>query len=136
MNNEKLTMINKRGGVLNRFLLLLVCAVWTLSVSAQTRSVTGVVTDEAGNPMPGVTILVKGTNTGTVADIDGKYSINAAIGSTLEFSFLGYVTQTATVGDRSVIDIALKEEVKSLDEVVIVAYGAQKKSSITGAIPR
>ncbi len=134
MNNEKLTMINKRGGVLNRFLLLLVCAVWTLSVSAQTRSVTGVVTDEAGNPMPGVTILVKGTNTGTVADIDGKYSINAAIGSTLEFSFLGYVTQTATVGDRSVIDIALKEEVKSLDEVVIVAYGAQKKSSITGAI--
>ena len=80
-------MINKRGGVLNRFLLLLVCAVWTLSVSAQTRSVTGVVTDEAGNPMPGVTILVKGTNTGTVADIDGKYSINAAIGSTLEFSF-------------------------------------------------
>lgn len=84
--------------------------------------------------MPGVSVLVKGTNTGMATDIDGKYSIKASRGSVIEFSYIGYMTQSVTVGERSVINITMKEDIKALDEVVVVAYGTQKKSSITGSI--
>ncbi|MDE6394761.1 MAG: TonB-dependent receptor plug domain-containing protein, partial [Duncaniella sp.] len=137
MTNGVLTQINKSGGwksALSRTLLLVFCAIWSLNLSAQSRKITGTVTDESGDPMAGVTVLIKGTNQGTATDIDGQYSINAKTGAVLEFSYIGYLTQTVTLGERSVINIRLKEDSKVLDEVVVVAYGAQKKSSITGAI--
>lgn len=117
-----------------RFLLLLVCAVWTISATAQTVTVTGTVTDQTGDPMPGVAVMIKGTTTGVSTDIEGKYSLKASKGATLEFTYIGYHNIKVTVGNNPVIDVEMKEDVSALDEVVVVAYGTQKKSSITGAI--
>lgn len=131
-----LTQINKSGGirVLTGLFLLVICALCAFDISAQARTITGTVTDEVGDPMAGVAVLVKGTATGMSTDIDGKYSVKAGKGAVLEFSYIGYMTQTITVGERSVIDVVMKEDIKALDEVVVIAYGTQKKSSITGAI--
>lgn len=136
MTNGVLTIINKSGGLksFTRLLLLLVCAVWTLSATAQTVTVTGTVTDQTGDPMPGVAVIIKGTTTGVSTDIDGKYSLKASKGSTLEFTYIGYHNIKVTVGNNPVIDVEMKEDISALDEVVVVAYGTQKKSSITGAI--
>lgn len=136
MANEFLTFISKSGETkcLNRIMLLLVCAFLAINASAQTRSITGTVTDEAGDPMPGVSVIVKGTKTGMATDLDGKYSVRATKGEVIEFSYIGYITQSITVGDRSVINIKMKEDVKALDEVVVVAYGTASKESLTGSV--
>lgn len=136
MTNGVLTNINKSGGMKSfaRMLLLVVCAFWAISLSAQTRKITGTVTDDAGDPMPGVSVLIKGTNQGAATDLDGKYSLNANTGAVLEFSYIGYLTQTVTVGERSVINVTMREDVKALDEVVVVAYGTASKESLTGSV--
>jgi TonB-linked SusC/RagA family outer membrane protein len=97
-------------------------------------SVTGTVTDERGEPMPGVTIIVEGTNVGTVTDFDGNYSIEADEGEVLVFSFIGYEKQKRTVGSSNIISVKMVEDASSLDEVVVVGYGTQKKSDITGSV--
>lgn len=71
--------------------------------------------------------MIKSTSNGVATDIDGKYAIKAKTGDTLEFTYIGYLTQSVTVGERSVINITMKEDIKALDEVVVVAYGTQKK---------
>lgn len=136
MANGVLTIINKSGGIksIARPLLLIVCALWAISALAQTRNITGTVIDESGDPIPGVSVIVKGTSTGMATDIDGKYSIKAAKGSVIEFSYIGYMTQSVTVGERSVINITMKEDIKALDEVVVVAYGTASKESLTGSV--
>ena len=102
------------------------------------KAVTGTVTDQtSGESLPGVNVLIKGTSTGTVTDVEGSYSINASNeDDTLVFSSIGYVTQETVVNGRSVLAVALVEDVKSLDEVVVVGYGTQKKSDVTGATER
>lgn len=97
-------------------------------------TVTGTVVDEYGSPVPGVTVLVEGTTIGTATDLDGEYSLTVPDGSTLVFSFIGFESETVVVGDQSVIDVTLNEDISSLDEVVVVGYGTQKKSVVTGAI--
>lgn len=97
-------------------------------------TVTGVVSNSAGEPMPGVTVLMAGSTTGTVTDLDGKYSLTVAEGATLVFSFIGYDAQSIAVGDRSVIDVTLTEGVSALEEVVVVGYGIQRKANLTGAV--
>src|SRR5690554_1605929 len=96
--------------------------------------VSGTVTDQNGAPLPGVTVSVLGSTVGTATDLDGQYELSVPEGSTLVFSFIGFETQNIAVGDRSVIDVVLNEDMTSLDEVVVVGYGTQKKSDITGAI--
>ncbi|MEX2593941.1 MAG: TonB-dependent receptor [Anditalea sp.] len=96
--------------------------------------VSGTVRDENGEPIPGVTVSVPGTTIGTATDMDGNYSLTVPEGSTLAFSFIGYETQNIAVGDRSVIDVVLSEDISSLDEVVVVGYGTQRKSDLTGAV--
>src|SRR5690606_18053050 len=96
--------------------------------------VSGTVTDASGQPIPGVTVSVAGTTVGTATDLDGKYSLSVPAGSTLVFSFIGFETQRIEVGDRSVIDVSLKEDMASLEEVVVVGYGEQKKINLTGAV--
>lgn len=96
--------------------------------------ITGRVTDNNGEPVPGVTVSVPGTGIGTATDLDGKYSLSVPEGSTLAFSFIGFVTQSIVVGDQSIIDVTLSEDISSLDEVVVVGYGTQKKVNLTGAI--
>ncbi|WP_245189639.1 SusC/RagA family TonB-linked outer membrane protein [Lunatimonas salinarum] len=98
------------------------------------KDVSGTVLDPNGDPMPGVSVLVQGTTTGTVTDLDGKFSINVPDGGTLVFSFIGYESQLVVVGDRTVININMKEDATALDEVVVIGYGTVKKSDLTGSV--
>lgn len=97
-------------------------------------TVTGVVFDATREPMPGVTVLVSGTTTGTITGIDGKYSLTVPEGATLVFSFIGYDAQSIPVRDASIIDVTLIEGTSALDEVVVVGYGVQRKANLTGAV--
>ena len=96
--------------------------------------INGTVTDQNGAPIPGVTVLVKGTTKGTTTDLDGFYTIIVSENSTLVYSFIGYVTQEVSLGNKDLIDITLSEDVSALEEVVVVGYGEQKKINLTGAV--
>jgi TonB-linked SusC/RagA family outer membrane protein len=103
----------------------------------QQGRITGTVTDEEGNPMPGVNIQVEGTTIGSISDIDGKYSINtSAENAVLVFSFIGYNTQSVNAAGRAIIDVKLISSVSALDEVIVIGYGTQKKSDLTGSVVR
>ena len=113
------------------FLILLFC---TLPVFAQIN-ITGAVTDAStGETLPGVNVHIKGTTSGTITDISGKYSVPVEKGDILVFSFVGYQSQEVTVSDQKEINVSLQEESLGLNEVVVVGYGTQKKSDLTGAI--
>ncbi|WP_425637477.1 SusC/RagA family TonB-linked outer membrane protein [Algoriphagus yeomjeoni] len=103
---------------------------------AQGRRVTGIVTSaEDGQPIPGATVLVKGTTVGTATDLDGKYSLNIPDGGTvLVISFIGTTTQEISIGQKSEINVVLQPDFQSLSEVVVTSYGDQSKREITGAI--
>lgn len=101
---------------------------------AQSITVTGKVTDEKGLPLTGATILIKGTKKGTNADADGNYSISAANRDILVFSILGYVKQEMPVNNRPVVNVQLIAEQQSLNEVVVVGYGTQKRRDLTGSV--
>lgn len=96
--------------------------------------VSGLVTDSAGGPIPGVTVLVKGRQQGTQTNAAGRYTIRIAPGSTLVFSFTGYVTQEAPVAGRSNLDIKLMTDVKMLESFVVVGYGTRSRQNLTGAV--
>ncbi|WP_425638334.1 SusC/RagA family TonB-linked outer membrane protein [Algoriphagus yeomjeoni] len=101
---------------------------------SQNAQISGTVYDETGQPLPGATILVKGTTTGTTTDLDGKYSISSPANGTLVFSFIGYTATEIVVGNQTVIDVNLTPDLSDLEEVVVVGYGTAKKSQLTGAI--
>ena len=107
---------------------------FSLSLFAQEIRITGTVNDAKGMPIPGTSVAIKNTTTGTITDFDGKYEIQAAPNAVLVFSYVGFTTIEEPVNNRTQIDISLKEDVSSLDEVVVVGYGTQKKSVVTGAI--
>jgi TonB-linked SusC/RagA family outer membrane protein len=101
----------------------------------QQRAVSGNVADNAGQPLPGVTVVVKGTTQGTVTNADGVYFLsNVPVNSTLVFSFVGMRTQEIEVGDRTTINIVMEEETIGIEEVVAIGYGTQKKRDIIGSI--
>lgn len=116
----------------NRILTLFLALVVQITF-AQVKNISGTVSDISG-PLPGVSVLVKGTSLGAETDFDGKYSIKAKSGDVLIFRYLGYKTSNITVGKSINIDVTLKEDASKLDEVVIVAYGAQTKESIVGSV--
>lgn len=98
-------------------------------------SVSGQVLDEVSKPLPGVNILIKGTTIGTTTDVEGRYTISVPDeNAVLVFSFIGYEAQEAQVGSRSEINVTLQTDVSTLNEIVVVGYGTQKKASVTGAI--
>lgn len=102
---------------------------------AQQQTVSGKVIDATGVGIPGVSILVKGTSSGTVTDIDGAYSLNLPEGAeTLIFSSIGYVSQEVLINSRAVIDINLQDDITSLEEIVVVGYGTQQKVNVTGSV--
>ncbi|MFS4415641.1 SusC/RagA family TonB-linked outer membrane protein [Maribacter sp. 2307ULW6-5] len=98
------------------------------------QQVTGTVTDGSGLPLPGVNVVVKGTTTGTQTDFDGKYAIVATANNTLVFSYLGQKTVERAVGNNTTINVQMEEDSAQLDEVVVVGYGSQKKSDLTGSV--
>jgi TonB-linked SusC/RagA family outer membrane protein len=105
------------------------------SSALQQLKIIGKVTDEKGNPLPGVTILIKGTTLGALTDISGQYSINnVSRNATLIFSFVGMITQEIPINENNKIDVVLKETSVGLDEVVVVGYGTQRKKDLTGSI--
>jgi len=113
------------------YMLLASCA---LSL-AQAGTVSGTITSAVdGSPLPGVNVIVKGTNTGTVSDNSGEYSVEAGSEATLVISFIGYETIEVPVNNRSVIDISLEEDIQQLDEIVVTGYGTQTKRDVTGSI--
>jgi TonB-linked SusC/RagA family outer membrane protein len=115
-------------------LLIFMCS---LGAFAQGLQVKGVVTSaDDGQPIPGVSVVVKGTTTGMITDLDGKYSVNAPGNSTLIFSFVGMKSQEIPVTGRTSINVVLASEQTDIDEVVVVGYGTQKKSLVTGAISK
>jgi TonB-linked SusC/RagA family outer membrane protein len=116
-------------------LLMILLLLASTSVFAQRITVTGTVTDEGGSPLAGTSVLIKGTTVGAIADANGRYSLEADSRTvTLVFSFIGYVTQEVPVQNRAVVDVILKAEVLGLEEVIVVGYGTQKKSDITGTV--
>ena len=98
------------------------------------NSISGSVSDENNNPIPGATVVVEGTNTGVVTDFDGNYQINASAGDQLTFSSLGFGSQTITVGNQNQINVTLMSSVDILDEVVVSGYQTQQRRSLSGAI--
>lgn len=115
------------------FILMILCV---QNIMAQKRTVSGIVTDSKNEPLIGVNVTIKNASTtGTITDIDGKYSLEIPLGnSVLVFSYIGYSTQEVKVSNRSVVDIVLKDDMQALEEVVVVGYGTMKKSDLTGSV--
>lgn len=122
---------------MKKAILALLVFMYSFASFAQGLQVKGVVTSaDDGQPIPGVSVVVKGTTTGIITDIDGNYSVNAKSNSTLVFSFVGMKTQEIPVNSKTVINVVMSTEQTDIDEVVVVGYGTQKKSLVTGAISK
>ena len=117
----------------NKYILLLLFVVG-FSGYSQKVLISGKVVDEQGVPLPGVTVLEKATANGTSTDFDGKYVIDIALNKTLVFSYVGFNSQEIMVSDESTINVILKENLEALDEVQVVAFSKQKKSSVIGSV--
>ncbi|MEM9685497.1 MAG: TonB-dependent receptor [Bacteroidota bacterium] len=117
------------------FTMIAVLILCTQTAFSQTKTISGVVSDASGVPLPGTTILVQGTTNGTTADFDGNYTIqNVSATDILVFTFIGMKTQSIPVRDQTTINVTLTESAEALDEIVVVAYGTQSRAEVTGAI--
>ncbi|MEO2059538.1 MAG: TonB-dependent receptor [Mesonia sp.] len=114
-------------------ILTLILAFVVQLTFAQEQTISGTVTDDAGLPLPGVNVLIEGTSTGTQTDFDGNYTIEASEGETIVFSYVGFTPQSFVVGETQDFNIQLASG-NELDEIVVVAYGVQKKEAITGSV--
>lgn len=117
-----------------RALTLLSFILCTTFAFAQQKTVSGTVVDQSGAPLIGVNVVVKGTTTGIITDVDGNYSLSVSANSTLVFSYIGYKTQEIAVGNQVKINVTMQEESEQIEEVVVVGYGSQKKVTVTGAV--
>lgn len=123
----------KKPTFLKTLLVWLLIAV-SITSQAQDVEVSGKVTDGKGSGLPGVSIAVKGTTKGANSDMDGNYTISAPSSATLVFSFIGFASQEIAIGNRSKIDVTLSDDIKSLEEVVVVGYGTAKRKDVTGTV--
>ncbi len=118
-----------------RLSIMLFCLIAGVNVAwAQDKKVTGTVIDADGEPLIGVSVLQQGTTNGTITDFDGNFELSVPQGATVIFSYIGYTPQEVVIGSQSVLNIRMNEDTQALDEVVVIGYGIQKKSSVTGAI--
>lgn len=115
-------------------LVLAAAMLLTTSVALAQNKLSGTVVDENGDPLPGAAVLVKGTSNGTVTDADGSFILSVPAGATLTVSFIGYIDQDVTPGNRNNISIALEPDNKLLDEVVVIGYGTVKRKDLTGSV--
>lgn len=119
---------------MKKHLILLFMFCLSLQMMAQQRSITGVVVDAKNEPVIGASIVEKGTSNGTITDVDGKFLLKVESNITLVISYIGYEAQEILLGDKTNISVVLHEDNEVLDEVVVVGYGVQKKSSMTAAV--
>jgi TonB-dependent starch-binding outer membrane protein SusC len=122
---------------MNQRLLSFALLFFLASAAAMAQTVSGRVTSAVDrSPLPGVSVLVKGTSTGTTTDADGRYSLSVPdLQSTvLTMSFIGFKVQEVAVNNRTTIDVVMEEDITSLNEVVVIGYGTQKRSDLTGAV--
>jgi TonB-dependent starch-binding outer membrane protein SusC len=111
--------------------------VFTTLAFSQERVITGKITSgEDGSPLPGASVVVKGTTTGTITDIDGNFSLTVPADGILLISFVGYLTEEITIGDQTNVDVTLLPDIAKLEEIVVIGYGVQKKSLVTGSIAK
>lgn len=117
-----------------KFLIMLFLMSAYMNVYAQAIQISGIVTEKNGNPLPGVSVILKGTNNGVVTDLNGKYSLEVSgLKGTIIFSFIGY-EKVELPAIKKIINAVLEESVESLSEVVVVGYGTTRKVDITGAV--
>jgi TonB-linked SusC/RagA family outer membrane protein len=127
--------MNKNYKELSKFLMLLLVIAASTSFAFGQIQVSGKVTTMQGDPLPGVNVLVKGTALGTTTNSDGVYQLEVTDNnSVLTFSFIGFTSKDVAVSNRTVVDVSLEEDIRSLDEVVVVGYGTVKKSDLTGSV--
>lgn len=119
---------------MKQYLLTLFCLCVSMIALAQQKTITGTVIDANNEPVIGASVLEKGTSNGTITNLDGEYSLSVSAGATLVFSYIGYKTQEVSIGNKTTIKITLVEDSEQLDEVVVVGYGVQKKSSMTASV--
>lgn len=119
---------------IKRILLIAVLLMITIHGIAQTKKITGCVLDETGIPLIGATIMIEGTTTGTTTDLDGNFTLEGKVGDKLKISYIGYKTEDLIIENFKPIKVSLNLDAESLEEVVVVGYGQQKKASVVGAI--
>lgn len=135
MENSKRSRLFSRMYFIQWLFLTALFSLVTMSGYAQSKTVTGKIIDSTGEPVIGASVLVKGTTNGVISDIDGNFSIQGvANDAVLQISFVGYKAQDISVAGKTRIDVTLVEDTEMLDEVVVVGYGVQKKSDVTGAL--
>ncbi len=115
-------------------LMLFAIGLFSVSLYAQSKTIKGKVTDEKGLGLPGASVMVKGSASGSSTDNDGNYTISAAAGSTLVVSYIGYVKKEVIIGNTTIVNVALSPISNSLDQVVVVGYGTQRKQDVTGSV--
>ncbi|WP_373942973.1 carboxypeptidase-like regulatory domain-containing protein [Polaribacter sejongensis] len=130
---KQTNMINRAKKLFKVSLIIFMCSFYN-TINAQQKTITGVITDDTNMPIPGVSIIIKGTTTGTQSDFDGNFTIKAAKGDTLQFSYIGMKTVSKLIEDSFELSIIMKFDAVSLDEIVVVGYGTQKKSDLISSV--
>lgn len=114
---------------------LILCA-FSMTAFSQQTEISGTVTDSQGVPLPGTSVLVKGTSTGTMTDFDGNYTIQAAADGVMVYSYIGFATKEVAIGNQTTIDVVLQEDTAILDEVVVTGYGKQSRAKLTTSVAK
>ena len=130
ITKNQFTMLRK----LSTALLMGLFIVLSINTYAQSARISGTVVDKSGVPVIGAAVLQSGTTNGAATDLDGAFSISVPKGTTVEVSFIGYLTKTFVVSDQTTYNVVLEEDTQMLEETVVIGYGVQKKSDVTGAI--
>lgn len=134
MKHYRIKVNKALSAKLQRLLPIIILLLAGMNAWAQTKQVSGVVTDGTGETVIGASVLEKGTTNGTITDLDGKFILTVNENAVLQISYVGYTTQEVPVKGKTSFNITLKEDSEMLEEVVVVGYGAQKKESVVGAI--
>ena len=119
---------------MRKLLLLVLVFLSGMSYAIAQNAVTGTVTDDNGQGIPGANIIIKGTSQGTITDIDGGFSVNASSSDVLIVTYVGYSTVEIPVGSQTNISVSLNEDIAALDEIVVTGYGTQVRKEITSAV--
>src|SRR5690606_3963533 len=130
MTNQLLCKYKAKSGFIY---VLIAFFAFIFASNAQSIAVSGTVSDDSG-PLPGVSVIVSGTNIGTATDFDGNYTINAPSDVILLFCYVGFNSQEIPVNGQSVINVTLSEDLEQLDEDVVIGYGVQRKETVTGSV--